>query len=200
MNENFLYMIFLWKENTMKKIILVFMVIGASMIFFGCQQDPALTPELGQSDQGVNSLAKKPSPNLKGYGVTMFDIANGPFYWEGTMNFDGYDGAYGIIFESLEAPREYSQASPYAENFWIYKKDTDFTNPENVYLKGWVEGVVTNANNPPDDPSKFLSNGKIEEAYGEFEMWQGRTIHFRGFVYWNPDGLPHHAEGPVRIN
>lgn len=187
----------------MKKIIFVFIVIVASMIFFGCQEDSALTPVLGQSDQGENSLNKKPLPHLKGYGVTMFSFANPPFYWEGEVTFDGYgdfDGTYGIIFESLEAPRDYSQASPYAENFWLYKKGEDFTLEENVYLKGWVEGVVTHANNPPDDPSKFLSNGKIEEAYGKFEMWQGRNIHFRGFVHWNPAGFPDHAEGPVRIN
>ena len=180
----------------MKRLILMFLVIGTVLIFFGCQEESALAPELDQSDQVPASLTK-PLPNLIGTANTPFTFTP-PTFWNGTVDF-GVAGEYSITFISYDPPRQYSQASPFYEDFIIYELGTDWTIPENVYLKGWNAGVVTYANNPPD-PCKFLANGKIEEAYGPLEMWQGRNVHIRGIVNWISVGVPQGALGTFRIN
>jgi hypothetical protein len=176
----------------------MFLVVLAIMVFFGCSENNTTAPEINQNDQVPASLAK-PLPNLIGTAYTAFTFTP-PTFWNGTIDF-GVDGKYGLTFISHEEPRGYSQASPYYEDFYIYEEGTDWTIPENVYLKGWNAGVVTYANKNPD-PVKFRANGKIDEAYGPFEEWQGRNVHIRGEVIWNdPDnGLPKAALGTFRIN
>jgi hypothetical protein len=182
----------------MRHLLLVFLVIGATLIFFGCSEKNPSAPELSQGDQVTNYLAKKP---LTGHQVVPFTLTP-PTFWNGTVDF-GEEGIYGLTFVSYEPPRAYSQASPFYEDFYIYEEGSDWTNPANVYLKGWNAGVVTYANNPPD-PCNFLANGKIEEAYGPLEEWLGRNVHIRGTVYWIIDPvvgmIPEYAEGTFRIN
>ena len=184
----------------MKLSILVFLVIGATLIFIGCSEKNPSAPGLSQSDQVTNTLAK---PHLIGEQVVPFTFTP-PTFWNGTVDF-GVDGIYSLTFVSYDAPRAYSQASPFYEDFYIYELGTDWTIPENVILKGWNAGVVTYANNPPD-PCNFLANGKVEEAYGDFAEWEDRNVHIRGTVFWNPIPhpdlglLPDHAEATFRIN
>ncbi|MBT8387260.1 MAG: hypothetical protein KJO12_07590 [Ignavibacteria bacterium] len=191
----------------MKHLMLVFLVIGATLIFFGCSEKNPTAPELSQSDQVTNTQAKKPSPNLIGTTNTPFNFpplpdpggSGLPIFWKGTIDFG--EDTYGIYFLSYDAPRGYSQASPFYEDFVIH----ELGNTANVYLKGWNAGVVTYANNPPE-PCQFLANGKVDEAYGEFEEWQGRNLHIKGTVYWNPIPIPgvglipEYAAGTLRIN
>ena len=162
MNKIQSIMFLIWKENTMKKLILVFFVIGTVMVFFGCQEESALAPELDQINQVTNSLAK-PLPNLIGTMDLTFNFVNP--VWVGTITFEGI-GTYDMRFFSLTLPRDYSQASPFKEIFEIYDGDI-------IYLRGQVAGVTTLANNPPDEPSKYRMNGKIDEATGPFEDWPG---------------------------
>ena len=188
----------------MKKLIFIFLFLGIAMLYYSCSDNNPSAPGLNQSDQVVNTLDKKPAPNFIGITNGLFhypplpDPGGSllPVFWKGTVTFG--DDTYGIYFLSYDAPREYSQASPFYEDFVIHKIGDE----KDVYVKGWNAGVVTNANNPPDDPSKFLANGKIEEAYGPFDGWQGRNIHIRGEVIWRTDGsgLPERAEGTLRIN
>ena len=179
----------------MKRTILMFLVIGATLIFFGCSEKNPSAPELSQSDQVTNTLAK---PHLTGTAVTLFTFTP-PWFWNGTVDF-GNGVEYGLKFFSYDPPRTFSQASPYYEDFYIFDL-VDGT----IYLKGWNAGVVTLANNPPE-PCNFLANGKVEEAYGDFAEWEGRSVHIRGLVYWAldengvPTGLPERAEGTFRIN
>ena len=42
----------------MKRLILMFLVIGTVLIFFGCQEESALAPELSQSEQLPAPLEK----------------------------------------------------------------------------------------------------------------------------------------------
>ena len=49
----------------MKSFISIFLVIGSVLIFFGCEHDNLTDPELNQSNQVVNSLAKKAAPSLQ---------------------------------------------------------------------------------------------------------------------------------------
>ena len=188
----------------MKKLIFVFLFFGIAMLYNSCSDNNPSAPQLNQSDQVVNTLAKKPALNLTGTANTLFnfpplpdpDGSDLPVFWKGTIDFG--DDTYGIYFLSYDAPRDYSQASPYYEDFVIH----EVGNEAYVYVKGWNAGVVTNANNPPDYPSKFLANGKIDEAYGPFDGWLGRNTHIRGEVIWRTDGsgLPERAEGTLRIN
>ncbi|MEE9193473.1 MAG: hypothetical protein V3U21_02960, partial [Thermodesulfobacteriota bacterium] len=87
-------------------------------------------------------------------------------------------------------------ASPFEEDFIIY----ELGNPSNVYMEGWNSGVVIHANKAPDGPSMWLANGKIEEAYEPFAMWEGRNVQFKGIVVWESLGVPDYATSTFRIN
>ena len=191
----------------MKRLFLAFLFTGIALLYFSCSEKNPSAPEFSQSDQVTNTLAKKPAPNLIGTTNTPFNFPplpdpDGsvlPIFWKGTIDFG--EDTYGIYFLSYDAPRGYSQASPFYEDFVIHKDGDE----ETVYLKGWNAGVVTYANNPPE-PCNFHANGKITEAYEEFEDWGDRNVHLRGTVYWNPIPIPgvglipDHAEGTFRIN
>jgi len=192
-------MLLIFKENTMRHLILVFFIIGTVLIFLGCQEESALAPELDQSNQVTNSLAK-PAPNLRGTIITYFDVLNVPYFWEGKIDIEGY-GEYGLIFETLSGQKGYSQAAPFEEYFIIYELESDWADPENVFLAGHDEGVTTIANKPPE-PSKFRMNGEIEVANFPFEGWLGRNVHMSGIIEWANDGTPFPkvAIGTFRIN
>ena len=181
----------------MKHIIQVLLLVGTLIIYFGCSENIPSTPELNQSDQVLNTLEKKPLPNLIGTVVTDFTLTP-PTFWNGTVDF-GVIGKYSITFVSYDAPRDFSQASPFHEDLYIYRLEGDWNNQADVYLKAYDDGVVVLANNPPDS-TKFLANGKVVEANGPLEMWQDRIVHFRGFVKWVSVGLPKEARGTIQIN
>jgi len=190
----------------MKHLILVSIVIGSILIFFGCQDESALTPELGQGDPLPGSLTK-PLPNLIGKMALDFDLMavwpEDPV-WVGTVTFEGYgefDGVYGMRFFHLSPFKEYSQASPFEEWFEIYNLENEV-----VVLKGPDVGVTTLANKPPD-PTKYRMNGEIEEATAPFEGWLGRNVHMSGIITWQNLGTPEEpiyapatAPGTFRIN
>jgi hypothetical protein len=174
--------------------MLVFLIVSSVMIFSVCQQDSALTPELSQSAQ-----VPKPGPNLIGTHYADFTWTP-PTFWNGEVDF-GAEGTYNITFISYDPPRPFSQASPFYEDFYIYELGTEwqYPDPQNVVLAGWNQGVVTYANNPPD-PCTFVANGKVEEAYGPLEGWQGRNVHVSGTVTWITAELPERADGTFRLN
>lgn len=191
----------------MKNLILIFLFLGIAALYTGCSDNNPSAPQLSQSDQVVNTLDKKPAPNLIGTANIPFNFpplpdpggSDLPVFWKGTIVFG--DDTYGIYFLSYGEPRAYSQASPFYEDFVIH----EVGNEENVYLKAWSHGVVTYANKMPD-PVNVISNGKITEAYGPFAGWQDRPVHGSGLVYWAfdesgiPTGLPERSETMFRIN
>jgi len=173
----------------MKLSILVFLIIGATFIFFGCSENNPSAPELSQSDQVTNTLAKK----LIGSVWTDFTTNNPPFYWVGTVEFDNV--VYGITYETLSDPRGYSSASPFIEDWVVY----ELGQPGTVYMRGSNHGVSNLANIP--DPTRFVGNGKITEANAPFEELLGRNIHEQGLIKWEPDGsMPDEALFTLRIN
>ena len=188
----------------MKRSKLVFLIIGVSIIFFGCSKDDFLAPELDQSDQLTASLkGTKPSSSLVGTMDLNFTFGEWPEepVWVGTIDFED-DGVFGIRFFHLSPFRDFSQASPFEEIFEIY----DLGNPDLIYLRGPDVGVTTTANKPPED-CKYRMNGEIEEALEPFEGWQGRRVHMSGVITWQiletPDGpvvAPATAPGIFRIN
>ena len=183
----------------MKRVIFMFLLIGLTMSFWNCGENYPSAPELSQSDQFTQQsvLDKKPAQSLIGEAVIDFTFTP-PTFWNGTIDF-GADGKYGMTFISYDPPRDFSQASPYYEDFVIYKLGTDWTVQENIIMKGWNAGVVTYANKDPE-PVKVRANGEIVEAYGDFEMWEGRKVHMQGLVYWVSVGVPDVAISTVRIN
>ena len=173
----------------MKLSILMFLFIGVTFIFFGCSEKNPSAPELSQSDQVTNTLAKK----LIGDVWTDFFLENAPHFWVGEVEFDGVP--YGITYETLSDPRGYSSASPFIESFVVY----ELGNTENVFMRGLNHGVSNLAHRP--DPTPFVGNGKITEANAPFEDLLGRNIHEQGLIYWEDDGsLPVRAEFTLRIN
>ena len=191
----------------MKNLILILLFFGIAALYIGCSDDNPFAPKLNQSDQVANTLDKKPAPHLIGTTNTAFNFpplpdpggSELPVFWKGTIVFG--EDTYGIYFLSYGEPRDYSQASPFYEEYVIHEDG----NEENIYMKGWNSGVVTYANKMPD-PVNVVANGKITEAYGPFAAWQDRTVHGSGLVYWEldvsgmPTGLPERAETMFRIN
>jgi hypothetical protein len=175
----------------MKRLFLVLLFAGISLLYFSCSGNNPSAPELNQSDQVTNTLAKKPAPNHTGEVYTDFFPDGNPFppyFWNGTITIDGVQ--YGMRFLSLTPPRGSSGAFPFKERFEIW--DIGFTS---LLIEGPNHGVVSFAND------RFRSNGKIEVANAPFEMWDGRNVHISGIVTWAiEDILPASATGTFRIN
>ena len=188
----------------MKRSRLVFLIIGVSIIFFGCSKDDFLAPELDQSDQVTASLkSAKPSSNLLGTMELDFTFGAWPEepVWVGTVDFEE-DGVFGIRFYHLSPFRDYSQVSPFEEYYEIY----DLEDETIVYLGGPDTGVTILANKPPD-PCKYVMNGEIAVAITPFEEWLGRNVHMSGVITWQNFGTPEEpiivpdtAPGTLRIN
>ncbi|UCH14591.1 MAG: hypothetical protein JSV22_01175 [Bacteroidales bacterium] len=175
----------------MKRLILMFLIIGVTIVFFGCSENSFMTPESDQSDLAPTRLkGTKPAPNLIGEMDLYFTFGNWPAepVWVGTVTFEDY-GEYGMRFYHLSPFKEYSQASPFEEWFEIY----DLGDDTHVYLAGPDVGVTTTANKPPE-PCKYRMNGEIEVATAPFEGWLGRNVHMSGVITWQNLGTP---EAPV---
>ena len=169
----------------MKLSILVFLVIGATLIFFGCSENNPSAPELSQSDQVTHTLAK---PHLT--GTTDADFTGvWPYFWVGTIIID--DVTYGLRFESVGPPPPLPpRAFVFKERFEIWNEDFSI-----LYLAGTDDGVLNYGN------SKFVANGEVEVANYPFEEWMGRNVHINGVVSWvEYPMLPEKAIGTLRIN
>ena len=168
----------------MKLSILVFLVIGATLIFFGCSENNPSAPGLSQNDQVTNTLAK---PHLT--GTTYCDFTGvPPYFWVGTITID--DVIYDLRFKSLGDPPSPPRASQFEEEFEI--SSDGFTT---LLLQGPNAGVLNFGN------SKFVANGEVEVANAPFEMWLGRNVHISGTVFWEIfPVLPDYALATFRIN
>lgn len=175
----------------MKRSRLVFLIIGVSIIFFGCSKDDLPAPEFDQSDQATASLkSAKPSSRLIGTMDLDFTFGLWPEepVWVGTVDFEDY-GVFGIRFFHLSPFRDYSQVSPFEEIFEVY----DLDNPDVIYMRGPDVGTTILANKVPDD-TKYRMNGEVEEALEPFEGWLGRSVHMNGVITWQVLDTP---DGPV---
>jgi len=174
----------------MKRLILMFLIVGATLIFFGCSEKNPSAPELSQSDQVTNTLSKKPLPTITGT-VTLNFTGTPPYFWVGEVTFGS--NKYGLRYMSVgNPPPPPPQAFVFAERFEIW--DEGFNT---LYLEGPDEGVV------PCGNDKFVANGKVEfaKADGPFAMWDGRNVHTSGIITWViPCVEPAGATGTFRIN
>lgn len=180
----------------MKRLILIFLILGIAMLYTSCSDNNPSAPEFNPKDQVTKTLDKKPAPNLIGTTDANFVAGTqGDVAWDGTIEFDG-DGIYGIRFHHTGGAGVLGQVNHGEEYFEIY----DLGNPTVIYLAGPDEGVVPLANKPPE-PVKFILNGEVEVANTPFDMWSDRNIHMRGVVEWDPTtGKPLKALGVFRIN
>ena len=172
----------------MKRLFLAFLFTGIALLYFGCSENNPSAPELSQSDQVTNSLAKKP---LTGIVYLDFTTNNPPYFWVGTVTFgtETYDLRYLSVGDPPPPP---PQAFIFKERFEIYEAGHLY-DPNYLVLEGPDAGVMNNGNGN----SKFVANGKVEFAKtgGPFEMWLGRNVHIDGIAF-----LPDYAIGTFRIN
>ena len=103
-------------KKAMKQTIILKLIFAAAFTFFSCSENNSTAPELIQGDQAENSITKKPAPYLIGTTDVPFHRDNGPYFWDGTVNF-GEGQIYGLKFKSFDAPRDFSQAFPFYEEF-----------------------------------------------------------------------------------
>jgi hypothetical protein len=177
----------------MKALLIMFLVIGTSLLFFGCSDESALAPELGQSCQVTNFLAKKPISDSTDYDfVGHLGILDGEgrlLGWIGTISGD----INGVIKWWMVPPMSYTgQASHYEDRFEIWNADTT------VLLLAGDEAGTTTARHGKN--SNWRTNGTVSEVGPGYEDWLGRNNHAEGHFTWAAPGLPDHGTGTFRIN
>ena len=171
----------------MKSLIIVCLFVGVAMFYFSCSDNSPSGPNLNQNDQVTARLDKKPAANLIG----VMDLTFMPG-WDGTITFE--DGSiYGIRFIHL-SDKMTGVAYHFGERWEIY----DPQNPTNVLMAGDDEGVSPGPKFP--DPTKYVMNGNVTDAYGDFAEWLGRNVHMSGVITYDESGNPLTAPGTFRTN
>ncbi len=136
--------------------------------------------------------------------------------WAGTITIN--EDEYGMLFFAIDSGKPFAEDPGkvhfFGEIWAIYNTTFDFISllpsddptewdywlpsntptPTELILWGHDAGVVSLQN------SKYRMNGNVEEAFGAFEVWQGRNVHISGEIIWYDFGAPHYAPGIFRIN
>jgi hypothetical protein len=177
----------------MKALLIIFLIIGTGLLFFGCSDESALAPELGQSGQAVTSLAKKPISDSTKYDFVghlgIFDAEGRLLAWQGTIS----GGINGVIKWWMVLPMSYTgQASHYEDRFEIWNA------AETELLLAGDEAGTTTARHGKN--SNWRTNGTVTEVGQGFEEWLGRQEHSEGHFTWAAPGVPDHGTGTFRIN
>lgn len=182
----------------MKRIGFLLLTGVLILLISGCSENGMLTPDdPANQTEATFKGAKKPLPKLIGNHMCHFDPGH-PMLFSCSVDFGDY-GKYEITFIPHGPPRDFSQASIFEEDFIIHYEGTDWTQAENVVMIGFLRGTHTLANRPPD-PTRFITNGDIFEAYGPLEMFEGRKVHQDGIFHWTAEGGPDWIESTFRIN
>jgi hypothetical protein len=187
----------------MKSIIVVFLLMGIAVFYFGCSDNPSV-PGLNPTDQVTATLDKKPAPNLfdstdydfvAGLGIT--DDQGRTLAWKGTISGD----INGVIkwYMDLDNMLYTGQASHYADRFEIWDS------AEETLLLAGDEAGSTTARLMKN--SNWRTNGIVTDAAPAYEDWIGRKNHAEGHFTWIEveveDGfifVPYHGYGTFRIN
>lgn len=135
--------------------------------------------------------------------------------WVGTITID--EKEYGMLFFCTGSGKAFDDNLKgkvhFFEEIWaIYDTDFDLTSlipsssatdweywlpsndPEELVLWGYDAGQ-TNI-----QTSKYHMTGNVEEALGDFLMWEGRNVYMSGVIEWLAPGVPLYAPGTLRIN
>jgi len=168
----------------MKHLIIVLLFAGIAVFYFGCSDNSPSAPNVNHNDQVTARLDKKPAANLIGE----MDLTFMPG-WDGTITFE--DGSvYGIRFFHL-SDKMTGVAYHFGERWEIYDGQV-------VLMAGPDEGVSPGPKFP--DPTKYVMNGYISEAYGDFADWLGSNVHMSGVITYDESGNPLTAPGTFRVN
>jgi len=180
----------------MKRFVLTTLVIGAGLIFFGCQDDNLTGPALHRPGQAPASLEKKPAASItcttEYYFVGtlgIFDAEGRLLAWKGTVSGD-IEGViqWWFVTESMVYT---GQASHYADRFEILDTDGE------LLLAGDEEGATTARH---EKNSNWRTNGTVTEVGPGFEGWLGREEHAEGHFTWVAPGLPDQGYGTIQIH
>ena len=135
--------------------------------------------------------------------------------WVGTITIDGEE--YGMLFFAIGSGKAFDDNLKgnvhFFEEIWaIYDTEVDLTlkipsdsaadweywlpdnGPEELVLWGHDKGQ-TNVRT-----SKYHMTGSAEGAFGDFMMWEDRSVYMSGVIDWYGPGEPHYAPGTFRIN
>ena len=177
----------------MKRSILMFLVLGVSIIFFGCSTDNPLTSELDQSDQAPASLAKKTAPSIRCTTEYFFVATVDPSdpCWVGPVSGDIDGVVKWFLLSKSDHPAPPAQAAQMFFTWEIWDEDEEV-----LLLAGWENErtIVRHGKN-----SVWRANGRVTEASEEFEDYIGSQMHDGGHFTWAAPGLPEHGYGELRI-
>ena len=151
----------------MRTLIKLLFFMAITCLVLSCNKsdiyDEVMEPVLKSADM--------PIPNLVGTMDLTLSPTSETNYWNGTVDFGDY-GEFSIAFFTYTPPRDFSQVYPFEEDFIIYKLGTNWTEPENIYLKGSHKGLLKLAKTPIE----IVANGKITEAYSFVSILYGKNL------------------------
>lgn len=168
----------------MKKL-LFYLLLGSLILTISCSENSPFLPgdEFAQHESTLKSY--KPMAKLVGYTeeTLWVDMNTGAPYSIGTITFEGL-GTFGLVYQILDmSQKENSNAMFLTETFYVFEEygwdlndlDIEAILAMDVLLKGTNSGVSPNG-------KKFITNGSVSEASGEFEGWTGRNVHVQGDI------------------
>ena len=169
----------------------IFLIGIAVILLTACSESAPYLPD----DEAMLKAAKKPLPNLVGT-TTEFIKFDGPYLFMGTIDFSASGmGIYNIAYLILDqTEKEFANANQLTETFYIYEEGATLE-PGNILMSGTNSGVLIGG-------SKFITNGKVELAIGDFDGWAGRNVHVNGYVveFDETYGFPKELTSTFRIN
>jgi hypothetical protein len=121
--------------------------------------------------------------------------------WVGTVTIDSSE--YGMAFFCIGSGKPFADDPGkvhFFEEIWVIYDYLEFDfgtqelNYGQILFWGYDKGVVSLAN------SHYVMNGNVEEAHGDFAIWQGHNVHMSGDIVWYEFGAPHYAPGTFQIN
>jgi hypothetical protein len=178
----------------MKHSILMFLFIGVTFIFFGCSEKNPSAPELSQSDQVTNTLAKEPLQCTIVYlfvgHLEIFDAEGRLLVWDGEIHGD-IEGQILWWFVLGAGP-----PIPEEGHVKFYEARWEIWDGDDLLLAGNSAGKTAM---PPGKDGIWRGNGIVTEVSAGFEDWEGRHTHEGGNVnFVSP--ISGSGEGIFRIN
>jgi len=103
-------------------------------------------------------------------------------------------GTYNLAYQILDQTmKEFANADQLTETFYIYEGGAT-PDEGTILMSGTNSGVLIGG-------TKFITNGKVEYAIGDFDGWAGRNVHVKGYVVeFAEAGYPLELTSTFRIN
>jgi len=174
----------------MKKTLIL--LIGIAVILLtACSENPSYLPD----DEVMLKAAKKPLTKLVGTTTEFISFSTPPYIFVGTIDFSASGmGTYNLAYQILDQTmKEFANADQLTETFYIYEGGAT-PDEGTILMSGTNSGVLIGG-------TKFITNGKVEYAIGDFDGWAGRNVHVKGYVVeFAEAGYPLELTSTFRIN